>query len=249
MVIDMSQAVRGALRNPVVSIVVVLSLGIGIGVNTAVFSWLQAIVVHPLPAVSRSADLYSIELRTQSGSYSGMSWLEFRDLHDRLTTLDDLLAFRMVPLYIGDSGRVERTYGQLVSGGYFSALALMPALGRFIRADEAERPGSEPVAVISNALWQSRFGGAQSAIGQPIRVNGRELIVIGVAPKRFQGTILGLSVDVWVPATMAPLLFDGSLELQNRGIRGRWSAALNTEPAGSLLRLEGELHRQKCPRL
>jgi putative ABC transport system permease protein len=217
---DLSQAARGALRNPLLSIVVVLSLGVGIGVNTAVFSWLQAIVVHPLPAVSRSADLYSIELRTQSGSYSGMSWLEFRDLHDRLTTIEDLLVFRMVPLYIGDSGRVERTYGQLVSGNYFNALGLRPALGRFIRADEAERPGSEPVAVISNALWQSRFGGAQSAIGQPIRVNGRELIVIGVAPKRFQGTSLGLSFDVWVPATMASLLFDGSLELQSRGIRG-----------------------------
>src|SRR5690242_16573413 len=98
MLTDISHAARGALRNPVVSIVVVLSLGIGIGVNTAVFSWLQAIVVHPLPAVSRSADLYLIELRTQSGSYSGMSWPEFRDLHVRLTTIEDLFAFRMVPL-------------------------------------------------------------------------------------------------------------------------------------------------------
>lgn len=220
MLSDIRHAARGALRNPVVSIVVVLSLGIGIGVNTAVFSWLQATVLHPLPAVSRSAGLYSIELRSPSGSYSGMSWLEFRDLHERLTTVEDLIAFRMVPLYIGDPGRVERTYGQLVSGNYFTALGLTPTLGRFIRADEADRPGSEPVVVISYALWQSRFAGAQLAIGQPIRVNGRELIVVGVAPKRFQGTILGLSFDMWVPATMAPLLFDGSLELQNRGIRG-----------------------------
>jgi putative ABC transport system permease protein len=220
MLSDVSHAARGALRNPVVSIVVVSSLGIGIGVNTAVFSWLQAIVLHPLPAVSRSANLYSIELRTQSGSYSSMSWLEYRDLHERLTTIEDLFAFRMVPLYIGDSGRVERTYGQLVSGNYFNALGLTPAVGRFMRAEEAERAGSEPVAVISYGLWQSRFGGLQSAIGQPIKVNGRELVVIGVAPRRFQGTILGLSFDIWVPATMAPLLFDGSLELQNRGIRG-----------------------------
>jgi putative ABC transport system permease protein len=220
MLTDIRHAARAALRNPVVSMVVVFSLGIGIGVNTAVFSWLQAIILHPLPAVSRSAALHSIELRTRSGSYSGMSWLEFRDLRERLTTVEDLIAFRMIPLYVGDPGRVERTYGQLVSGNYFNALGLRPTLGRFLRSDEAERPGSEPVTVISYALWQTRFGGAQSAIGQPIRVNGRELIVIGVAPKRFQGTILGLSFDMWVPATMAPLLFDGSLELQNRGIRG-----------------------------
>ncbi len=217
---DLRHAARAALGNPVVSMVVVLSLGIGIGVNTAVFSWLQAIILHPLPAVSRSAALHSIELRTQSGSYSGMSWLEFRDLRERLTTVEDLFAFRMVPLYVGDPGRVARAYGQLVSGNYFDALGLRPTLGRFIRNDEAERPGSDPVTVISYALWHSRFGGAHDAIGQPIKVNGRELIVIGVAPKRFQGTILGLSFDMWVPATMAPLLFDGSVELQNRGIRG-----------------------------
>jgi putative ABC transport system permease protein len=110
---------------------VVLSLGIGIGVNTVVFSWLQATVLHPLPAVSRSAALHSIEVRTQTGSYSGMSWLEYRDLHERLTAFDDLIGFRMVPLYVGDPGRVERTYGQLVSGNYFQALGLTPALGRF----------------------------------------------------------------------------------------------------------------------
>ena len=220
MVNDVRYAARGALRNSLVSLVVVVSLGIGIGVNTAVFSWLEATIVHPLPAVDRSASLYSIELRTQSGSYSSMSWLEFRDLRERLTTIDDVIAFRMVPLYVGDPGRVERTYGQLVSGNYFKALGLTPTLGRFVRPDEAERPGGEPVAVISYALWQSRLGGAQDAIGHPIRVNGRELIVIGVAPKRFQGTILGLSFDMWVPATMAPLLFDRSRELEDRAIRG-----------------------------
>lgn len=220
MVNDVKYAARGALRNPLVSLVVVVSLGIGIGVNTAVFSWLEATIVHPLPAVDRSAALYSIELRTQSGSYSSMSWLEFRDLREHLTTIEDLIAFRMVPLYVGDPGRVERTYGQLVSGNYFNALGLTPTLGRFVRPDEAERAGGEPVAVISYALWQSRLGGARDAIGHPIRVNGRELIVIGVAPKRFQGTILGLSFDMWVPATMAPLLFDRSRELEDRGIRG-----------------------------
>lgn len=220
MLSDIRQAARGALRNPLMAIVVVLSLGVGIGVNTAVFSWLEATILHPLPAVNRGAALYSIELRTQSGSYSSMSWLEFRDLRERLTTIGDLIAFRMVPFYVGEPGQVERTYGQLVSGNYFTALGLTPSLGRFIRPDEADRPGSEPVAVISYGLWQSRLGGAHDAIGRSITVNGRDLIVIGVAPKRFQGTILGLSFDMWVPATMAPLLFDRSLELENRGIRG-----------------------------
>jgi putative ABC transport system permease protein len=79
---DLIHAARSVLRSPTLSAVVVLSLGIGIGVNTVVFSWLQATVLHPLPAVSRSAALHSIEVRTQTGSYSGMSWLEYRDLHE-----------------------------------------------------------------------------------------------------------------------------------------------------------------------
>src|SRR6185436_13860686 len=177
-------------RAPVLSAVVMLSLGVGVGVNTVVFSWLQGTIVHPLPGVEDSGRLHLIESRSDTGSYPGVSWLEYRDLRQRLTTMPELIAFRMAPFYIGEPGRIERTYGQLVSGNYFSALRVRAALGRFLRADEADRPGGEPVVVISYSLWQSRYAGAADALGRIIRVNGRELTVIGVAPRRFQGTVL-----------------------------------------------------------
>ncbi len=217
---DFRHALRMVARTPVVSAVIIVSLGVGIGVNTVVFSWLQATIFNPLPAVRRSGDLHSIEIRTETGSYPGMSWLEFRDLSERLTSFEGLIAFRMVPFYIGEPGRVERAYGQLVSGNYFAALGLKPAAGRFFRDDEAKRPGTEPVAVLSYTFWQARFGADPGTVGRVIRLNGRELSVIGVAPRRFQGTVLGLSFDLWVPATMSPLLFEGSLDLQSRNIRG-----------------------------
>jgi predicted permease len=220
MIRDVQHALRMVARNPVVSAVIVLSLGIGIGVNTVVFSWLQATVVHPLPAVAASGHLYLVEPRSDPDSYPGMSWLEYRDLHDRLTSFEHLIASRMVPLYLGEPGRIERAYGQLVSGNFFSALALQPAAGRLFRAQDAERPGGEPVAVISYSTWQSHYAGSANAIGQVIRVNGQEVTVIGVAPRRFQGTVLGLNFDLWLPATMAPVLLEGSQELQNRGSRG-----------------------------
>ena len=207
-------------RAPVLSAVVMLSLGVGIGVNTVVFSWLQGTIVHPLPGVEDSGRLHLIESRSDTGSYPGVSWLEYRDLRQRLTTMPELIAFRMAPFYIGEPGRIERTYGQLVSGNYFSALRVRAALGRFLRPDEADRPGGEPVVVISYSLWQSRYAGAADALGRIIRVNGRELTVIGVAPRRFQGTVLGLSFDLWVPATMAPVLVEGSPDMQNRASRG-----------------------------
>ena len=133
---------------------------------------------------------------------------------------EQLVAFRMAPLNVGDTGRTERTYAQLVSGNFFDALRLTPAAGRFIRSEEVERPGAEPVVVISHDYWQTHFAGSPSAIGQTLRVNENHLTIIGVAPQDFQGTILALQFDLWVPATLAPSLFAGSNELTERNSRG-----------------------------
>ena len=220
MIDDLHHALRMAVRTPVLSAVVVLSLGVGIGVNTVVFSWLQGTIVHPLPAVADSGRLHLIEPRSDNDSYPGMSWLEYRDLHGRLSLVPDLIAFRMAPFYIGQPGRIERTYGQFVSGNFFSALGLHPVLGRFFRPDEADQPGREPVAVISYSLWQLRYGSAADVVERTIRVNGQELTIIGVAPRRFQGTVLALSFDLWIPATMGPVLLEGSTDVENRASRG-----------------------------
>ncbi len=220
MLTDLRQAWRTIWRTPVLAAVVIVSLGVGIGVNTAVFSWIQVMVLQPIPGVSDVSAVQLVEPRAETGSYPGASWLEYRDLRDRLRTLPDLFAFRMVPFNVGDSGRPERTPGLLVSGNYFSALGLTPALGRFLRPDEAEQPGAAPVAVISYSYWQTRFEGAASVLGRTIRVNDRQLTIVGVTPERFQGTITMLAFDLWVPATMAPELFAGSRELDDRGQRG-----------------------------
>ena len=149
MIGELRHAWRSILRMPIVSAVVVVSLGVGIGVNTAVFSWVDLVVLRPLPGVHDAGAFHSVEPRAETGSYPGVSWLEYRDLRDRLRSFPELLAFRMVGFNVGERSRVERTWGQLVSGNYFSALGLTPAAGRFIRADEATRPGAEPVVVIS----------------------------------------------------------------------------------------------------
>jgi predicted permease len=205
---------------PGLAAVVILSLGVGIGVNTAVFSWIQAIVLKPIPGVDDSGSFYHVEPKADTGTYPGMSWAEYGDLKSQLQSIDELAAFRMAPLNVGEGGRTERTYAQLVSGNFFTALRLRPAVGRFIRADEVERPGAEPVVVLSHDYWQTHFSGSETAIGQTIRVNERELTIIGVAPEGFQGTILALQFDLWVPATLAPALFAGSRELEERGQRG-----------------------------
>ena len=205
---------------PALAAVIVISLGAGIGVNTVVFSWIQALVLKPLPGVPQSATFHLLEAKSETGIYTGFSWSEYRDMRESVRTFEDPLAFRMIPLYVGEAGRVERAYGLLVSGNYFSALGLRPTRGRFFRPEEAVTPGAAPVVVISYDYWQEHFGGEDDVLQRSMRVNGQELAVIGVAPRGFQGTVLRLNFDVWVPATLAPALLNGSRELDDRTARG-----------------------------
>lgn len=205
---------------PLLTLVVIASLGVGIGVNTTVFSWLQALALAPLPGVRDGASFRLLETRTESGSHPGMSWPEFQDLRSSLPSFPDPFASRMVPLNIGTPGRVERSYGLLVSANYFGALGLRPALGRFFTPGEDARTGGAPFAVISDDFWRTRFAGASGIVGRILRINDRAVTVVGVAPPRFQGTVTGINFDLWIPATMAPVLFSGSTELTSRGVRG-----------------------------
>ena len=133
---------------------------VGIAANTIVFSWIQAVVFKPIPGVSIASRLHLVEPRTEAGLYPGASWLEYRDLRERLRSMEGLLAFRMIPLYVGERGRVERSTGLLVSDNYFHrARPDARRSGRFLRADEVEKPGAAPVVVISYDYWQTRFGG------------------------------------------------------------------------------------------
>jgi macrolide transport system ATP-binding/permease protein len=220
MIADLRQAWRMIRRMPGLAAVVIVSLGVGIGVNTAVFSWIQALVLQPIPGIADASGVHLVEPQADTGSYPGVSWLEYRDLHARLRTLPDLFAFRMVPFNVGESGRPERGHGLLVSGNYFSALGLKPAIGRFLQPNEADRAGGAAVVVISHSYWQNRFGGAADAVGRTLRLNDHLLTIVGVTPERFQGTVTMLAFDFWVPATMAPELLAGTRELDDRGQRG-----------------------------
>jgi predicted permease len=239
MIQDLRHAWRSIRSMPFLAAVVVLSLAVGVGVNTAVFSWVEAMILRPLPGVPDAGALHLLEPRADTGSYPGVSWPEYLDLRERTRALGDIFAFRMAPLSLGEPGRVERAYGQLVSPNYFSALGLQPVAGRFFRADEGIRPGADPIVVVSHDFWRTRLGGDPAAIGRSLRVNGQMLTVVGVAPERFQGTILMLNFDLWVPATMAPVLLGGSQELEDRSLRG-YSVVGRLQPGATLAHAQAE---------
>jgi predicted permease len=237
---DLRHACRVILRMPALAAVVVGSLGVGIGANTVVFSWVQAVVLSPVPGIRGASALHLIEPKNDSGMYTGTSWLEYRDLREQLRSFDGLLAFDMVPLYVGERGRVERSSGLLVSDNYFTALGLTPALGRFFRPDEVEKPGTAPVVVISYDYWRTRFAASPAVLGQTVRINGNDLAIVGVAPAGFRGTVMRLTFDFWMPATMAPAIVAGSRDLVDRGARA-YAVAGKLAPGASRAQAQGDV--------
>lgn len=235
---SLRHALRTLWKSPGLSAVVVLSLALGIGANTVIFSWLQSSVFHPLPGVN--APILLVETKDDTGNYVGTSWLEYQDLRELLPSFRFLAAQRQRALYLGDSEREGRVNAELVSDNFFSVLELTPRLGRFFRADEVSQPGSAPVAVLAYDFWQAHFQGAPDVVGRTLKLNGRTFTVIGVAPLGFRGGYNNLALDVFVPATMAAELVPATSELTRRGNRP-FAMIAQLNPGVTLAQARGEL--------
>ena len=213
----MRAALRSLRKTPWLCAVIVVSLAIGIGANTVIFSWLKSSVFNPLPGVT--APVLLVETKDDTGNYVTTSWLEYKDLRELLPSFEAIAAQRARALNLGDSERESRVFAEMVSENFFGTLELRPQLGRFFRAEEATRPGSAPVVVVSHDFWQGYFQGAPDVVGRTLTLNRRVLTVIGVTPYGFRGGYNNLNFDLWIPLTMAPELINASSELTDRGNR------------------------------
>ena len=204
---DIRYGVRILRKSSGFTLVAVLTLAIGIASNTAVFSWIEMILLKPLPGVADSDRLVSFETTTPNGEFIPTSYPDYRDYRDHLTLVSGLAIASPAPLSIGDEEHAERVFGELVSGNYFAVLGVKPILGRTFSPQEyGDAEGAYPVAVIGEKLWNRRFQRDPGVLGRTIRVNRRELTIVGVAPAEFHGGISGLSFELWVPTMMATQL-------------------------------------------
>ena len=217
---DVRFALRMLRKAYGVSLVAILSLALGISVNTTVFSWVRGILLNPVPGVAHGDRLVTIETVTPSGAMIDASYPDFQDYRDRSRLVDGVVAFKERPLGLGEDTRTERVWAMMVSGNYFDVLGVKPALGRFFAGDEQRDTfDSAPVAVLSDALWKGRFNASPRVVGQTVRLNRRNYTVIGVAPEGFYGTITGLRFDLYVPLTMQASLTGSSQWLSARDSR------------------------------
>lgn len=219
---DLRFAFRMLRRNPVFSILAILCLTIGIGATTAVFSWIEGVLLRPFPGVAHQERMMAV-----AGTYRGvagvpgdstdLSWPDFEDFQRDCKLFDAFIVDRItgVTLAIGD--RADRTIGSVVSANYFDALGVRPILGRGFEPAENFGRNAHPVVVISYQMWRERFHGDPAIIGKAQMLNGMPHTIIGVAPPGFYGTFVGWAMQFWVPVSMQERFSGGEYKLEDRG--------------------------------
>jgi macrolide transport system ATP-binding/permease protein len=197
---DLQYALRTLAKSPGFTLIAILSLALGIGANSAAFSYVDAILLRPLP-VPDSSRIIAVASTAPGTRLGSMSYPDFVDLRDRTKTLTSLAAYQFTPMgySVNRDSAPKFNLGVIVSGNFFSGLGIDIPVGRSFRAEEDSANGRDLVAVISHAMWERDYASSSSAIGRKIRVNGADFTIIGVAPEGFTGPEAYLLPDVYVP--------------------------------------------------
>jgi predicted permease len=213
---DARYAARALRAMPTFTAVAVLTLGLGIGANAAIFSVINAVVVRPLP-VDRPGELVAINRLGRD--VPTHSYPDYRDFRDRNTLLSGIAAYRISPMSLDAGGTATRIWGYLATGNYFDLVGVRPILGRALAATDDVVPGGHPVLVLSAECWRTRFGADPAIVGRTIAINGEPFTIVGVMPAGFRGTERLLTADVWVPMMMQAHIESGNDWLERRQTR------------------------------
>ena len=200
---DLRYGARTLWKNLGVTVVAVVTLALGIGANTAIFSGVNAFVFRPMPVPQAEELVRPLEITDDRGTGDEFSYPDFLDYRDQNTVFAGMFAEDMVQAAIGTQNENDVIWGQVVSGNYFDVLRVTPMMGRGFAPEEDRSLGSHAVVVISHSLWERRLGSDSQIVGKTIDLNGRAYNVIGVAPPSFKGSKFALSLDFWVPMAMA----------------------------------------------
>src|SRR5215469_11769933 len=218
---DLRHTVRRLRNSPGFAAAAILSIAIGIGANTTVFSWLRMLRLNPLPGAEHPERIVALENTAPDGETITTSYLDFRDFRDNLRTLNFVTAYRGYVFSVGDAPNTERVWGEMASGGVFDMLGIRPEAGRFFSVEERDdAQNAHAVVVISHNYWKSRYHSDATAIGKTVRINRTPFTIIGVAPEGFHGMHAGFDYEFWVPLTMyGQLTHTGTWMLRDRNTR------------------------------
>jgi hypothetical protein len=239
---DLRVTLRSLRHRPGFTLVVVMSLALGIGANTAIFSLVDAILLRPLP-VPHPHDLVVVDIAaSRLTQFGDASYLDYRDFRSRSQSFESLAISQTMSAGMNTGqGDSQMVWGLLVSRSFFSTMQVAPVLGRDFRPEEDEVPGKYPVAIISYALWNKTFAKDPGVIGRQVKLNGQSFTIIGISPRSFSGADLFYRPDIYVPAVMtAGLTSDGPDMLTHRSYRG-FSMMGRLKPGITVARAQAEM--------
>jgi predicted permease len=239
---DLRFGARMLRKKPGFTLIAVLTLALGIGANTAIFSLVNTAFLRPLP-VAEPDRLVALNATSQNGERNlpVFSIPNYRDLRARNDVCAGMIAYRITPISLSDNGVNARLWSYLATGNYFSLLGVKPALGRLFTLEDDQRPGAHPVTVISHESWQRRFGTDANIVGKNILVNGHTYTIIGVTPPGFFGSEIGFRPEFWFPSMMLSQIEPGrdylnSRDTSNFFIQGRLKPGVTLGQAEAALK-------------
>ena len=238
---DSCYALRMLRKSPGFTATAILTLALGIGANSTIFSWINSTILNPIPGVQQTNQYVAISVNG-GRDQNPLSYPDYVELRDRNGTLSSFLASSPVTMSLTSNGRPERKWGILASANYFDALGVRLVLGRGFLPLDGAKPGGEPVVVISYGLWQTHFGSDPSIIGQTIQIDRHPFQVVGVAPRGFAGTQTGLNYDLWVPIMMVGDFYNNGSELLNSRSDGWLMCIGHMKPGVTLERAQADMN-------
>jgi predicted permease len=228
---DLRHGCRTLLKSPGFAAIAIVTLGLGMAVNTTIFCVLNGLLLRPLP-VPHPEQITVLTLE-QSGSkdFQDFSYPDYKDFQNQTDAFSDVIGYRVTLAGLAADGKGNHCIITRVTGNYFSVLGVKPALGRLIVPKEGQSPGADPVIVLGYSFWQRRFRGDKTVVGRQVEINNRPFTVVGITPREFHGTYSVLDSDAYVP--LSAVVDDEKGEEGNKGL---W-----TERGKRTLKLMGRL--------
>jgi predicted permease len=199
---DCKYGLRVLRKNPGFAAIAILTLALGIGANTTIFSWINSTLLNPVPGLSRPSEVVSLTLSKPGDNPFPFTYPDLEAMRDEQQSFTGIAACSFTQISLKGKNKPERIWGMVVSANYFDVLGVRPIVGRGFLPEEDKKPGGASVAVISYRLWQTHFAANPDIVGQTIEVNEHPYTIVGVTPAAFQGSQTGIRTELWLPIMM-----------------------------------------------
>jgi len=199
---DVRYSLRMIVKAPGFAAIAILTLALGIGANTTIFSWINSALLNPVPGLARPSEVVSLTLSKPGDNPFPFTYPDLEAMRDGQQSFTGITACSFAQMSLTGKSKPERVWGMVVSANYFEILGVRPILGRGFLPVEDEKPGGAPVAVISYRFWQTHFGANPDIVGRTIEINQHPYTIVGVTPAVFQGSQTGVRTEIWVPIMM-----------------------------------------------